>query len=424
MRKSVVCVVLSCLLSIGPISCLATADDEPVFQVSWLMYFPRYTYFIGETVSFRVQAYAQNIPELPLSDQYANIVVRNESLFEVFNYWIYTDANGSAWVNWTTQLDYANGTYMVILTDGFGASAIASVTLLWDQNTAWQRQLDDIQLENDYLWGYMDELYAARNYLYKRNTILTHAIYVLSAIALITVGMSTWVFVREYIRVNARLGGKRSGISSILGIRTVPFFVQTLDHAEAANYQIPEHHKAPRFGEDFTCPLCDKEGKVKMTKHQWEEHLQGFHDRKLIGFTAWVKNRRFREMLEELYDKDEAKAIHDALRPENVLRTKLQSKVEELKELSAKGEISKLEARLSMDAYRVELGLKPRYNDKVPVHKETPSQNIESTRKPQGQTRPLRALRRPMPVPRPAPVPTPAPTPEPRQARMRKVKVL
>lgn len=388
--KRMVLGLLVCLCVCAPAFEVA-ADDGYDFKIGWVMLFPRSTYFIGETITFRVEAYAEIQPDLKIPDQYANIVVRNESMFEVFNYWIYTDANGSAWVNWTTQLDYTNGTYLVTLTDGLGGVASTQLTLLWDQNIAWQRQIDDLATENEYLWGYVDELFGARNYLLRKTEALTHAIYFLAFGFALTFCAAIWVWAREYIRVNARLPReKRSGIASTLGFRAQPFFLQTYDHPEAANYQVPEHHKAPRFGEEYHCPLCDKDAKKPMTKHQWEGHMQDFHDRKLIGFRAWVKKRRFKEDLARLYGKDDVPVIIEALKAENIRRERLMKRTQELRAKIEAGELSDAEAESRLAQLRSELGLTE------PVLKELPLQKHESTQKPPEEIPVFRVVSKPV----------------------------
>ncbi len=50
------------------------------FETMWAMDLPRVTYFIGESVTFTVVAFASTDPTLMLPDQMAKVTIRNDSL--------------------------------------------------------------------------------------------------------------------------------------------------------------------------------------------------------------------------------------------------------------------------------------------------------------------------------------------------------
>ena len=58
------------------------------FKTMWVMDLPRSTFFIGESVTFTVVAFASTDPTLKLPDQMAKITIRNESIAEVYEAWI------------------------------------------------------------------------------------------------------------------------------------------------------------------------------------------------------------------------------------------------------------------------------------------------------------------------------------------------
>lgn len=385
--------VVLCALVCVTVVPVASALDQPdqTFQVQWAIFIPMNTYFLGETVSFRVEAYASTNPDLKIPDQYAHVMIRNESHLEVWDTWIATDTNGSAWIEWETELEYDLGNYSVYLEDGFGFITMTSVVLLFDENTYWQKRLSDLQeqidVQNDYL-----------NYLFEKDTWVTRKLntalknQIVLGIGFFICFLATfWVFCREWVRCNAMDIRKRMGfggaLASLMGVTNVPKCQLTGDHEEVANLLTPPDRAPLRYGRDWHCPACDPKKLLPMTERAYELHMQDFHERKLSGLRAYFKKRGFKKLLSEVYPKEAEKPVFLSEDPKEIARQNILERASEIRADFKRGALSKDELRAEVTKLKFEAekaGLVA--PEPKPVYKTMTSAKHEKMTQPQEET--------------------------------------
>ena len=117
---------------------------------------------------------------------------------------------------------------------------------------------------------------------------------------------------------------------------------QTEDHEECAHYEIPPHKKPPLFGLDFASPLCDPDGKHKMTKADFIDHWLG-HERKMMGLGGWRRVRRLEIMLTADDDERDSglkrwlkqRRYKQSLKPEPVEKNPVNMDLDSMKRMAA-----------------------------------------------------------------------------------------
>ncbi|MFH0848666.1 MAG: hypothetical protein V1857_04115, partial [archaeon] len=183
------------------------------FETMWAIDLPRVTYFIGESVTFTVVAFASTDPTLMLPDQMAKITIRNDSLAEVYEAWITTNVNGSAPVTWESGLEAEAGNYTIILDDLKGEKVVQHFMLLFNEETFWQVKVGLVERELESQYQYINYLFSFQKYQQKRIDEL-HRLVMTSFIALfMTLFIALWTWFPELAK-RARAG---KGIYDQLG---------------------------------------------------------------------------------------------------------------------------------------------------------------------------------------------------------------
>ena len=279
---------------------VASGDD---FTIMWVIELPRTTYFLGESVTFTVTAFASTDPTLKLPAQMAKITVRNQSMVEVFSTWVTTNANGSSPVVWTSQLTDALGNYTIILEDLAGFKTHETFDLLWNEETYWQTRVDMLEDEINRQYEYINYLFVFNKYLERLEKANQRRINTLWAIDFVILLVALWVFFPQL----AQRAGSGKGFTSALygslgaiGLSNRSSIL--LDFEEVAQCTVPENKQAPRFNTENYCPHCDKKKEHPMILVDFEDHLMR-HDRRRLRMNsiyAWMRERKRKAMRESL----------------------------------------------------------------------------------------------------------------------------
>jgi hypothetical protein len=246
----------------------------------WAMDLPRVTYFIGESVTFTVVAFASTDPTLMLPDQMAKITIRNDSLAEVYEAWITTNVNGSAPVTWDSGLEAAAGNYTIILDDLKGEKVVEHFMLLFNEETYWQTRVDLIQKELDANYGYINYLFSYQKFLEKKVMAMERQLKIFGALTFITVICGIYVAMHEAAmsrRTSSGLMSYPGKFMELMGFRHKP--IVELDHEIIADVQIPLAKRVPIYGHVHCCPICDPNKTQPMTEGMLRDHLWAQHDR-------------------------------------------------------------------------------------------------------------------------------------------------
>jgi len=306
-------IVLSALMLLTAYQGLVVSDAlaaDGGFTTMWAIDLPRTTYFIGESVTFTVVAFASIDPTLLLPDQMAKVTIRNGSLVEVFEAWVTTNANGSAPVTWDTGLEAAPGNYTVILDDLKGGKVVAKFDLLYNEETFWQTRVDLLERELQSQYDYINYLFAVQKYQERRMDELGRMALMGFATMFATLFIALWTWFPELAK-RARAGkgiyeqlGK--GLAA-MGITSEPRIY--LDHEEVSQISVPADKAAPRFNVENYCEVCDKAHEKPLTLVAMEDHL-AIHDRYYLRRPFWRAKRRQR------IREKEAKAHEPEKKPE------------------------------------------------------------------------------------------------------------
>ena len=258
---------------------VATVGDD--FETMWVMQIPRSTYFVGETVTFTVTAFASTDPTLKIPSEMALVTVRNQSLVEAYSAWIVTDNNGSATVSWDIGLTAEPGNYTIILKPLRGTTVTETISVLYNEETYWKERVK--QLEDG-----LNKQYEYINYLFNYNYWLnrqvkwvkeTQTIQWLMVFMCLIVGLYCGMFLAANQPSTARGVLAAPGkLMRLLGIASPnPLYLQ---HEEVLQLETPKEKIPPIYGHDYVCKVCEKKGLpvTKMTKAQFEEHMW-YHDR-------------------------------------------------------------------------------------------------------------------------------------------------
>lgn len=362
------------------------------FQTMWLIELPRQTYFIGESVTFTIVAFASTDPTLMLPDQMAQITIRNSSMAEVYSTWITTNVNGSAPVTWESGLQAVAGNYTIILDDLKGDKVIAEFMLLYNEETFWQTRVGLLERSIDAQYGYVNYLFAYQNYLRKRMDRITQLVYVTFVLILGVLLMALWTWFPELAR-RVRVGrgvyeqlGK--GLAA-LGITSEPRIY--LDHEEVSQVSVPPDKAAPRFNAEHYCKICDPQHENKMTLQQFEDHVF-MHDQHYMNRGFWRARRREKaretekeadkpeKLPEPKYAPVEEYKVHwDYSKRRKLLRLRMKA----LKKLYAKKKIDAKTLKVELEKVRVELESIKKSSPKPSklLYKETSAPKVEPPRK-------------------------------------------
>jgi len=254
----------------------SSAED---FKVVWTIQLPRETYFIGETVSFTVTAFASTDPTLKIPGEMALITIRNQSMVEVFSSWITTNSNGSSPIQYDIELTSDTGNYTVILDPLNGETAHESFNVLYNEETYWKERVDQLQEDQAKLYEYINYLFSFNRYLDNRVRWMRQQFVLLWAMSFLTVLAGVYVAMHEY----AMSGKTSSGIMSYPG-KLVDFIIRRkpsveLDHEIIADATVPTAKRVPIYEHDFFCPICDPNKHKPLTERMARDHLWAVHDR-------------------------------------------------------------------------------------------------------------------------------------------------
>jgi hypothetical protein len=281
MRKRLV--VMSVLILLTACQGYIVSDALAIpgeFETMWAMDLPRVTYFIGESVTFTVVAFASTDPTLMLPDQMAKITIRNDSLAEVYEAWITTNVNGSAPVTWDSGLEAVAGNYTIILDDLKGEKVVEHFMLLFNEETYWQVKVGLIEKELQSQYQYINFLYSFQKYQERKIKEMERRMTIFGALTFVTVMCAIYVGMHELSGAKRSTSGILSygnAFKEVLGFRSRP--IVELDHEEIASLHIPANKLPPIYGRTFYCQFCDKKQEHPMSGSELEAHGWAVHDR-------------------------------------------------------------------------------------------------------------------------------------------------
>lgn len=298
MKKSIVVLVGLSVLSLMLLPGVSSLPTE--FEVVWNIVLPRETYFIGETVTFTVTAFASTDPTLKLPAEMASVTIRNQSMVEVYQGWITTNANGSAPVQYDIELTSDAGNYTIILDPLNGDNVVEEFGVLYNEETYWKERVNQLEDEINKQYEYINYLFQYNNYLTKRVKWVTDnfTIMWLMVFFCILIGM----YCGMSLAVNQPASAKGilaapGRLLKLLGISSEsPLYLQ---HEEVAQVNVPTEKMPPISGHDYVCEICLKKGlpTKKMTRKEFNDHLWA-HDRVALKrdsvmahLRAWLKRR-------------------------------------------------------------------------------------------------------------------------------------
>ena len=391
-KKLIILTALMLVTSYQGLVVLDASAGPGDFTTMWVINLPRATYFIGESVTFTVVAFASSDPSILLPDQMAKITIRNSSMAQVYEAWVTTNVNGSAPVTWESGLDAYAGNYTIILDDLSGKKVIAEFMLLYNEETFWQTKVDMVERELQSQYNYINYLFSYQKYQEKRIRWMSQQFKLLWAMSFLTVMCGAYVFMHE------ASGSRRStsGLSSLpgkgfelLGFRSRP--IVELDHEEIANLEVPASKSPPIYGHTFFCTACDPDGKKLMTKNELRDHILGVHEpihMKKISIRAKLGERRARRKAKALQEPEKPMIPKDAsmeeYRKEWVEETSkehFQARLASIKKQLKKGKITQAEARARISQLREDLRKANATRATTEVLKQTPSPKLELQRK-------------------------------------------
>jgi len=248
------------------------------FTTMWVINLPRATYFIGESVTFTVVAFASSDPSILLPDQMAKITIRNSSMAQVYEAWVTTNVNGSAPVTWESGLDAYAGNYTIILDDLSGKKVIAEFMLLYNEETFWQTKVDLLEREVESQYSYINYLFSVQKYQQKKLREIERKMTIFGGLAFVTVMCALYVGMHE-VAMSRRTS---TGIMSLPGKALDLIFRKNpieLEHEIIADARVPFEKRVPVYGHDHFCPVCDPDKKQPMTENMLRDHLWAVHDR-------------------------------------------------------------------------------------------------------------------------------------------------
>jgi hypothetical protein len=349
------------------------------FETMWAMDLPRVTYFIGESVTFTVVAFASTDPTLMLPDQMAKITIRNESLAEVYEVWITTNVNGSAPVTWETGLEASAGNYTIILDDLKGDKVVRNFMLLFNEETYWQTRVDLIQEELDANYGYINYLFSYQKFLEKKVIAMERQLKIFGALTFITVMCGIYVAMHEAAMTRRTSSGLMSypgKFMELMGFRHKP--IVELDHEIIADAQIPLAKRVPIYGHVHCCPICDPDKTQPMTEGMLRDHLWAQHDRLHLKKDSIGAKWRARKAKSAKKSKEKA---NEPIKPafasvekyqeewaEEKTKEHFQARLDLIKRQVKRKQISQAEAKVKIAQLKEDL---QKANEKKPVYKET-----------------------------------------------------
>lgn len=405
------------MFSTASLGFISDASAEE-FKVLWTVQLPREIYFVGETVSFTVTAYASTDPTLKLPDQMATVTIRNESLAEVYSGWITTNMNGSSPVQWSSGLEAQVGNYTIILKDIPGTTVTKNFMLLFNEEMYWKKRVELIEEEMDRYYEHLNYLFAANKWLTREmnywKNVVRWTFFLVFAVLLV----GLWVFFPELAKRSRQEKGIYKNIAKGLtafGLTNEPKIY--LEHEEVAQVEVPPDKAAPRFNAKNYCPICDPELKNPMTLVQFESHIK-MHDKDYLKSDTWSAkfkewNRKRKLTLEERENADEplkpafgsVEDYREKLGAKDRLR-ELQVRLKVLKDLRRKKKIAPEKLKDELGKIREEMRVLRKENDsplEEPVYKKTTSQKVVSPPKPPEEKRlsgiPKNRVLRKMPKP-------------------------
>jgi hypothetical protein len=310
LRKGLVLVLVGMLCVTGFVG-FASQEVRGDFTVMWAMDLPRQTYFIGETVTFTVTAFASTDPTLFIPGELAQVTIRNESLQEMYSAWITTNSNGSAAINWDIPITADPGNYTVILTDTHGFTSHQSIEILYNEETYWKTRVDLLQREIDKQYQYINLLFSYNKWLTGQVNFMRKNFTLMWIIAFLAMLSGLY----NFMYVSSRNKKSTTGIMSIpskalsfLGIGgEPPIYMQ---HEEVAQQTIPQDKMVPIYGRDFHCQVCAHKGlpDIPMTEKQLEEHIVMQHDKTPKKFKWKYRFARAEARQKKVLAKEQKKA--------------------------------------------------------------------------------------------------------------------
>jgi hypothetical protein len=390
-RRFVGLVIVGLICSTGLMG-FASQKAGADFTVMWAMDLPRQTYFIGETVTFTVTAFASTDPTLKIPGELAQITIRNESLQEMYSAWITTDSNGSAPINWDIPITADPGNYTVILTDTHGFTSHQSIEILYNEETYWKTRVDLLQKEIEkqyqyinYLFSYNKWLTGQVNFMRKNFTLM----WIIAFLAMLS-GLYNFMYVSSRSKRNTSgILSYTSRAAEVLGFRSRPSV--ELDHEEIMGIEIPEKKKPPVYGHIYFCPVCDVNKLHPMTEVRLREHLWAEHDRLHLKKDSIMAKWRARK--KKGLAKAEKKA-NELPKPafasvekyqeewaEEKTKEQFKARLNFIKRQVKKKKISKAEAQVKMTQLRADMQKVKETMSEPVVLKQTPSPKPEIQRK-------------------------------------------
>jgi hypothetical protein len=384
-------IVLSALLLMTAYQGYVVSDAlaaDGTFTTMWAIDLPRSTYFIGESVTFTVIAFASTDPTLMLPDQMAKITIRNETLAEVYEAWVTTNANGSAPVTWETGLEATTGNYTIILDDLKGAKVTENFVLLYNEETFWQTRVDMIERELRSQYNYINYLFSYNKFLENRVRWIDQQFKLLWAMSFVTIMCGVYVAMHEF----AMTGRSSSGIMSypgrlleLLGFRKKP--IVELDHEIIADAKVPLHKRVPIYGHTHFCPICDLEMQQPMTEGMLRDHLWAKHDRlhlKKDSISAKWRARKREKTAKAKEKANESPRLafasveqYQQEWTEEKTKEQFQARLDHVKRRLKKKIISSEQARIEISKIRADLEA----TKKKPILKQTTAPKPEVARK-------------------------------------------
>ena len=346
-KKAVVILCIS-MLSVSGLALVPVSADD--FEVKWIMDFPRPTYFIGETVTFKVSAFATSDITVFLPGEMAMVTIENESKVEAYSAWVTTGTNGSAIVNWDTGLEISSGNYTIILQPIGGAPITKEISVLYNEETYWKIRVDQLRDELERQYEYLNYLFATSNYLKDQVNKLRSQVVVAGVVMIITILIVLFNVIPDWAR---RAGASKSkfgfaaGLAKMAGFSNTPKVLQTEQHEELAQLKPNECKSPPRHGLEHYCPSCDKERKEPMTAIALAEHIESYHGNTPGGMPFSRARRRekvYRTLIKEDYKKPVEPKVVAGVQPLEIRRQELIDEalvIEEEREKAAPKKVKK-----------------------------------------------------------------------------------
>ena len=291
-KKLIILTALMLVTSYQGLVVLDASAGPGDFTTMWVINLPRATYFIGESVTFTVVAFASSDPSILLPDQMAKITIRNSSMAQVYEAWVTTNVNGSAPVTWESGLDAYAGNYTIILDDLSGKKVIAEFMLLYNEETFWQTKVDLLEREIQSQYSYLNYIFSFQKYQERRLNRAIKQLEITMFAMFMVLFLALWTWFPELAK-RARSGkGIYDQIGRGLaaaGITSEPRIY--LDHEEVSQVSVPPDKAAPRFNVEFYCEICDPQHQNKMILQQYEDHVF-MHDKHFLRGSFWRAWRR------------------------------------------------------------------------------------------------------------------------------------